>query len=80
MSDVPLGMFLSGGVDSSAIAALIKRTATGPVKTFAVGYDEERYSELSWAAEVARVIGTEHHEVKIGMEDFFGASAPPRVA
>jgi asparagine synthase (glutamine-hydrolysing) len=73
MSDVPLGMFLSGGVDSSAIAALIKRTATGPVKTFAVGYDEERYSELSYASEVARVIGTEHHEVKIGMEDFFGS-------
>lgn len=73
MSDVPLGMFLSGGVDSSAIAALIKRTATGPVKTFAVGYGEERYSELSYAAEVARAIGTEHHEVKIGMEDFFAA-------
>src|SRR3974390_2399141 len=73
MSDVPLGMFLSGGVDSSAIAALIKRTASGPVKTFAVGYAEDRYSDVSYAAEVAPAIGTEHHEVKIGMEDFFGA-------
>ena len=41
MSDVPLGMFLSGGVDSSAIAALIKRSTDGPVKTFAVGYRED---------------------------------------
>ncbi len=73
MSDVPLGMFLSGGVDSSAIAALIKRMADGPVKTFSVGYKEARFSELGYAAEVARAIGTEHHEVVIGMEDFFEA-------
>jgi asparagine synthase (glutamine-hydrolysing) len=53
MSDVPLGMFLSGGVDSSAIAALICRHAGGPVKTFAVGYREQRFSELSYAARVA---------------------------
>ncbi|HWB82786.1 MAG TPA: asparagine synthase (glutamine-hydrolyzing) [Bryobacteraceae bacterium] len=73
MSDVPLGMFLSGGVDSSAIAAIMKRQFDGPVKTFAVGYQEERYSELSYAAHVARSIGTEHHEVVVGMEDFFNA-------
>jgi len=73
MSDVPLGMFLSGGLDSSAIAALMKRQFTGPVKTFAVGYQEQQYSELSYAAHVARSIGTEHHEVVVGMEDFFNA-------
>ena len=73
MSDVPLGVFLSGGVDSSAIAALIKRMADGPVKTFAVGYREERFSELSYAAEVARAIGTDHHEIVIGMDQFFEA-------
>ena len=73
MSDVPLGMFLSGGVDSSAIAALIKRTAQGPLKTFAVGYKEAAYSELGAAARVARSIGTEHHETVVGMDDFFGA-------
>jgi asparagine synthase (glutamine-hydrolysing) len=73
MSDVPLGMFLSGGVDSSAIAALMKRMFTGPVKTFAVGYQEAEYSELAYARQVAQSIGTEHHEVVIGMDDFFNA-------
>ena len=73
MSDVPLGMFLSGGLDSSAIAALMRRMFTGPVKTFAVGYREAAYSELSYARRVAERIGTEHHEVSIGMEDFFEA-------
>jgi asparagine synthase (glutamine-hydrolysing) len=73
MSDVPLGMFLSGGVDSSAIAALIKRKTSGPVKTFSVGYREAEFSELTYAAEVARTIGTEHHETMVGMEDFFQA-------
>jgi len=73
MSDVPLGMFLSGGVDSSAIAALIKRKTSGPVKTFSVGYREAEFSELSYAADVARTIGTEHHETVLGMEEFFQA-------
>jgi asparagine synthase (glutamine-hydrolysing) len=73
MSDVPLGMFLSGGVDSSAIAALMKRMRTEPVKTFAVGYREAAYSELGYAREVAETIGADHHEVTIGMEDFFNA-------
>jgi asparagine synthase (glutamine-hydrolysing) len=73
MSDVPLGMFLSGGVDSSTIAALMKRMTDGPVLTFAVGYREQAYSELDYAARVARAIGTEHHEVTVGREEFFGA-------
>lgn len=71
MSDVPLGMFLSGGVDSSTIAALIKRMVSGPVKTFAVGYREEQYSELKYARQVAETIGTEHYEVTLGMDEFF---------
>jgi asparagine synthase (glutamine-hydrolysing) len=56
MADVPLGVFLSGGVDSGAIAALVSRMADGPVKTFSVGYREQQYSELSLAAETARII------------------------
>lgn len=73
MSDVPLGMFLSGGVDSSAIAALMKRMVSGPVETFAVGYRETAYSELGFARQVSEVIGTEHREVTIGIEDFFNS-------
>jgi asparagine synthase (glutamine-hydrolysing) len=73
MSDVPLGMFLSGGVDSSAIAALMKRMVSGPVKSFAVGYREAAYSELGYARQVSEAIGTEHQEVVIGMDDFFNA-------
>ncbi|MGH9651882.1 MAG: asparagine synthase (glutamine-hydrolyzing) [Bryobacteraceae bacterium] len=71
MSDVPLGMFLSGGVDSSAIAALMRRLTDTPVKTFSVGYAEEQFSELGYAAQVARRIGTDHHEIKVGIGDFF---------
>lgn len=77
MSDVPLGMFLSGGVDSSAIAALIKRMSTGPVKTFSVGYAEQEFSELGYAAQVARTIGTDHHEVIVDRDAFF--SSLPRL-
>ncbi len=73
MSDVPLGMFLSGGVDSSAIAALIKRLAPGPVETFSVGYREAAYSELGYARQVADAIGTDHREIVVGMDDFFNA-------
>ena len=73
MSDVPLGVFLSGGVDSSAVAAVTKRIARGPVKTFSVGYAEERYSELSYAARAASTIGTDHYETRVSREDFFGA-------
>jgi asparagine synthase (glutamine-hydrolysing) len=73
MSDVPLGLFLSGGVDSSTIAALVKRHAAGPVKTFSVGYAESEYSELGYARQTAAVLGTEHHEVSVSAQDFFGA-------
>lgn len=74
MSDVPLGVFLSGGVDSSAIAALTSRMrGNEPLQTFSVGYAETAYSELPFAQQAAKHIGSQHHEVKIGMQDFFGA-------
>jgi asparagine synthase (glutamine-hydrolysing) len=53
------------------IAALMKRMVPGPVKTFAVGYREAEYSELGYARRVADVIGTEHHEITVGMDEFF---------
>jgi asparagine synthase (glutamine-hydrolysing) len=73
MSDVPLGVFLSGGLDSSAIAALTQRAASRPIQTFAVGYSEGRFSELSYARQVAAALGADHREVVIGLDDFFGA-------
>jgi asparagine synthase (glutamine-hydrolysing) len=73
MSDVPLGVFLSGGLDSAAITALAARMVPGPLKTFSVGYREEAFSELSDAAATARAIRTDHREVVIGMEEFFRA-------
>ena len=76
-SDVPLGVFLSGGVDSSAIAALVKNTTAGPVKTFAVGYSEPEFNELTYAVSAARAIGTEHYQIAIGFDDFL--SALPRL-
>jgi asparagine synthase (glutamine-hydrolysing) len=71
MSDVPLGVFLSGGLDSSAIAALARRMLDGRLQTFSVGYAEAKFSELDYARKAAAFIGAEHHEVRLGMEGFF---------
>ncbi|MGI8827392.1 MAG: asparagine synthase (glutamine-hydrolyzing) [Chloroflexota bacterium] len=66
IADVPLGAFLSGGLDSSAIVSLMKRHATGAVKTFSLGFTVGgAYNELSDAARVARELGTEHHELHV---------------
>ena len=73
MADVPLGMFLSGGLDSSAIAAIMARLIDRPVQTFSVAFGERAFSELQWSREVAQAIGADAHEVVIGPEDFFGA-------
>lgn len=69
ISDVPLGVFLSGGVDSSLIAALAARNSSAPVKTFTVGYDTGAVSELDEARRTARLLGTEHHELVVREAD-----------
>src|SRR5882672_8094540 len=71
MSDVPLGVFLSGGLDSSAVAALTTKIRREPIETFAVGYGEESFSELPFARRVAQHIGSKHHEVRLSREEFF---------
>lgn len=72
MSDVPLGAFLSGGLDSSAIVACMSRMAADPVKTFTVGYHDDRSSsEFEYARIVANHFKTEHHEFNLGADDFF---------
>lgn len=73
MSDVPLGVFLSGGVDSSAVAALMTKIARGPIETFSVGYEEAAYSELPYARAVASHLGSVHHEIQVSRQEFFDA-------
>jgi asparagine synthase (glutamine-hydrolysing) len=71
IADVPVGIFLSGGLDSSAVAAAVKEVHNTPLATFSVAFKEGgRYSELSYARQVADRLGTDHHEVVIDRNDF----------
>jgi asparagine synthase (glutamine-hydrolysing) len=65
VSDVPLGAFLSGGLDSSLVVAMMAMQSTQPVKTFAVGFTDRDFSELGYARLVAQRYATDHHEIRV---------------
>lgn len=63
ISDVPLGVFLSGGIDSSSLVALMRKVSSQRIRTFSIGFKEQSYNELAYASAVAKKFGTEHHEL-----------------
>ena len=69
ISDVPLGVLLSGGIDSSLVAALMREAGQGPVRAFSVGFSEAAYDESGHAARVAKLLGCEHEILRVGPRD-----------
>ncbi len=68
VSDVPLGVLLSGGVDSSTVAAMAVRASSEPVKTFSISFAESSFDESSYARAVAKFLGTDHHEERLSVD------------
>ena len=62
VSDVPVGVFLSGGYDSSCVTALLQKNSSRKIKTFTIGFEDQKYNEAAYAREVAEYLGTDHHE------------------
>ncbi|MCD6569578.1 MAG: asparagine synthase (glutamine-hydrolyzing), partial [Deltaproteobacteria bacterium] len=75
IADVPVGVFLSGGIDSSLVTAILARNTSTPIKTFTIGFKEKDYDESAWAKEIAGYLGTDHTE-KIVTPDHAKAILP----
>ncbi len=73
MSDVPLGMFLSGGIDSAAVAAIMSKLIDRPLQTFSVAFKERAFNELEYSRQAAAAVGADAHEIVIDDGDFFDA-------
>jgi asparagine synthase (glutamine-hydrolysing) len=69
IADVPVGVFLSGGYDSSCLVALLQKNNPGKLKTFTIGFEDKKLNEAEYAREIAKVLGTEHHEYYCSEKD-----------
>ncbi len=71
VSDVPVGVFLSGGIDSSLVTTLIQKSMTKPLKTFTIGFEQKKYNEADWAKKISCFLGTDHTEYYCNSKEAF---------
>ena len=69
ISDVPLGTFLSGGIDSSLVSTLLQKNLSKKIKTFTIGFEEQNYDESKYAKKIANYIGTDHNELILSQKE-----------